>query len=216
MRDEMHLCKVLFSFKLKKINVSGVGGAQPLSMQKNTKQFVHGLVLIPFFTTGSPFAILQVSKPVLQDNDLGGFALLYTDDNSEEERKIDKEHADKIDFYLKKRNMPLNGYGEKMVEEARKNDLDWRLLPALAIKESTGGKFACYNNPFGWGSCKIKFESWNDSIEVVARNLGGSNPKTERYYKDKTTKEKLSYYNSVIPTYYEEIDEFMKLIENGN
>lgn len=124
------------------------------------------------------------------------------------------EHAKKIDAYFAKRNMPLEGYGAKLAKAAEDNNLDWRLLPAIAIKESTGGKFACHNNPFGWGSCKIKFKSFDEAIVTVGMNLGGNNPKTERYYKDKTTIEKLHHYNnSVVPTYTGEILEFMDLIE---
>ena len=163
-------------------------------MQKQTIQFVRGLMLIPFLTAGSPFAMLQSFIP--PQVEVGKNAHI----------DIAKEHAEKIDAYYAKRGMPLEGYGEKMVAEAEKNNLDWRLLPAIAIKESTGGKFACYKNPFGWGSCKIKFASYDDAIETVARNLGGNNPNTARYYKDKTTKEKLhNYNNSVVPTYTGEI-----------
>ena len=36
--------------------------------------------------------------------------------------------------------MPLFGMGMKMCKEAEKNELDWRLLPAIAVRESTGGK----------------------------------------------------------------------------
>ncbi|MBM6707100.1 hypothetical protein H6A68_08660, partial [Bifidobacterium pullorum subsp. saeculare] len=46
--------------------------------------------------------------------------------------------ADAIDVYFKARNMPLEGMGMKMVLEAEKNNIDWRLLPAIAIRESTG------------------------------------------------------------------------------
>jgi hypothetical protein len=131
--------------------------------------------------------------------------------------ELAKEHADKIDAYFAKRDMPLEGYGEKMVAEAEKNNLDWRLLPAIAIKESTGGKFACGYNPFGWGSCKIvKFKSWDAAIEAVAHNLGGNNPGTSRYYQGMSTKEKLYHYNgSVVPTYAGEVLKFMELIEKG-
>lgn len=173
-------------------------------MQKQTIQFVRGLMLIPFLTAGSPFAMLQSFIPSQIEIGKSNFA------------KIAEERAEKIDAYYAKRGMPLEGYGEKMVAEAEKNNLDWRLLPAIAIKESTGGKFACYKNPFGWGSCKIKFASYGDAIETVARNLGGNNPNTARYYKDKTTEEKLHHYNnSVVPTYTGEIMEFMELIEDG-
>ena len=170
---------------------------------ENTKQFVRGLVLIPFLTTGSPLAMLHSNFLSIMNNEGQGAYI-----------SLSSEHAEKIDEYFSKRGMPLEGYGAKMVKEAEKNNLDWRLLPAIAIKESTGGKFACYNNPFGWGSCKISFKNFDDAIETVARNLGGNNPNTEQYYKDKATREKLHHYNnSVVPPYTAEILKFMDLIE---
>lgn len=171
-------------------------------------------MLIPFLSTGSPFAMLHNFKAPIEARGEGSYFAIATVELPAEDTSA-KDHADDIDAYFAKRNMPLEGYGAKMVAEALKNDLDWRLLPAIAIKESTGGKFACHNNPFGWGSCKIKFNDWNEAIETVARNLGGNNPNTARYYKDKTTREKLSNYNSFILTYNKEIFEFMELIENG-
>jgi len=125
-----------------------------------------------------------------------------------------KSKADAIDAYFSERGMPLKGTGMKMVEEAEKNDLDWRLLPAIAVRESTGGKFACKrvkNNPFGWGSCKIGFKSIDGAIETVARNLGGNNPKTAKHYDDKTTKGILHAYNppSIIPKYAEQVISIM-------
>lgn len=189
----------------------------PLPMQNNKIQFVRGLVLIPFLTTGSPLAMLQNFKVPAQDEAGKGIFVAFAPGavSKEEVSPSFEERAAKIDAYYKKRGMPLEGYGAKMVEEAEKNNLDWRLLPAIAIRESTGGKFACHSNPFGWGSCKIKFNTWDESIETVARNLGGNNPATAQYYKDKTTVEKLARYNSVIPAYTAEIFEFMELIEQG-
>ncbi len=180
------------------------------TMKKQTFQFAQGLLFIPFLTVGSPFAILNNTKATTIQIEEQSVSVVPAKDVI-----LAKERADKIDAYYKKRGMPLLGYGAKMVVEAEKNNLDWRLLPAIAIKESTGGKFACHKNPFGWGSCGIKFNNWNEAIEVVAWNLGGNNPNTARWYKDKTTIEKLSRYNSVIPTYNKEIFEFMDLIEKG-
>lgn len=167
---------------------------------------MRGLALIPLLATSSPFTVLQ--SQILSMNQI----VRFVDGSSTS--AIQENRASKIDAYFAKRNMPLAGYGAKMIVEAEKNDIDWRLLPAIAIKESTGGKFACGYNPFGWGSCKLKFKSFDDAIETVARNLGGNNPNTEQYYKDKTLIEKLHHYNnSVVPTYTAEILEFMDLIE---
>lgn len=115
------------------------------------------------------------------------------------------EQAQAIDAYFAERNMPLSGYGFKMAEEAQKYGLDWKLLPAIAVQESGGGKHAiwrCKHNPFGWASCDVKFENTDHAIEVVALNLSGGNPKTEKYYKNKDLKEKLYYYNGTVISHY--------------
>ena len=124
------------------------------------------------------------------------------------------ERAAKIDAYYGKHKLPLTGYGMKMVLASEKYGIDWRLIPAIGMRETTGGKFACYNNPFGWGSCKIKFSSFDEAIESLARNLGGANPKTSYYYAGKSTLEKLYYYNgTVVASYPKEVVKIMNKIE---
>lgn len=138
--------------------------------------------------------------------------------SQEERTSVLETRADAIDAYFSVRQMPLVGLGRKMVEEAEKNDLDWRLLPAIAVRESTGGKDPCDNfkhNFFGWGSCKIGFDSAEKAIETVARNLGGNNPNTARHYGgEKTLKQILRAYNppSVIPRYAEQVISIMNAI----
>lgn len=145
---------------------------------------------------------------------------VLTDENSvitTQEEVVRKEKADAIDAYFAKYDAPLEGYGMKFVLEAEKNEIDWRLLPAIAMRESTGGKHACKkvpNSVFGYGSCKISFNSIDESIEIVARSLGGNNPNTAHHYEDKTTLQILKKYNSVIPTYSKEIVRIMKTIKD--
>lgn len=129
-----------------------------------------------------------------------------------------EENAAKIDAYFAGGNMPLEGYGMKMVIEAEEHGLDWRLIPAIAVRESTGGKHACKSvsySAFGWGSCRISFKSYDHAIESLAANLGGDNPKTARYYADKSTEGILKTYNppSVVPKYAEEVIAVMNKIE---
>ena len=129
--------------------------------------------------------------------------------------EIRKEHANAIDSFFKKRSMPMEGTGMTLVLVAEKYGLDWRLLPAIAIRESSGGKAACGHNPFGWGSCKLhNFVSYENAIEALGKNLGGANPKTSRYYAGKTTDEKLYHYNgTVLESYPDEVTQIMKMIE---
>jgi hypothetical protein len=133
--------------------------------------------------------------------------------NSEAKVETIDERAERIDAYFEKRGMPLTGYGAKFVEVADKYGIDWRLLPAIGVRESSGGKHLMNNNPFGWGSAKIPFTDFNDAIEVVAYNLSGNNPNTARYYKDTDSYKKLWYYNgTVMPTYPDEVIAIMNMM----
>jgi hypothetical protein len=130
----------------------------------------------------------------------------------------DQKKADIIDAFFASYDAPLEGYGIKFVTEADKNNIDWRLLPAIAMRESTGGKSACKsvsNSVFGYGSCKLGFKSIDESIEIVSRSLGGNNPNTANSYAGKTTTQILKKYNpdSIIPGYSKQVVKLMKMID---
>jgi hypothetical protein len=196
---------------------------------KRLIQFLGSLILLPIATASMSFGEFPeydtdiVSSQIVslqQENieKLGsilpfGFSV---DEEAMLESQIREAKAVAIDAYFSEYKMPLAGTGMKMVEEAEKNDIDWRLLPAIAVIESTGGKFACKGTThsfFGWGSCKIPFKSKDHAIEVVAWNLGGNNPNTARYYADKTTKQILQKYNPprIVPLYAQKV---MRVMEN--
>lgn len=150
---------------------------------------------IPFFAITLPFANL-VSAPTLGPDEVRKVT---------EAMIIERERAAALDSYFAKYQMPLEGYGLKLVREAEKNHIDWRLMAAIAVRESSGGKHQCGNNPFGWGSCKINFDSIDEAVEIVALNLGGGNPRTKAYYKGDTREKLLHYNGKVIPPYPEEV-----------
>ena len=140
-----------------------------------------------------------------------------------EESVLQKERevkAAKIDAFYLKSKMPLAGNGMKMVLAAEKYDLDWRMIPAISVRESTGGRFACKRfpeNAWGWHSCKAGLGGSTDTaIDLIAQHLSGSHPRTARYYASKTTpKEILQTYNppSVVATYAQEVIAIMAKIE---
>lgn len=188
--------------------------------KQKINQFLHSFVAIPMLAIALPltgigsipntFAILDSSKDVAVE----ASAITTLEDT------IRKDKADAIDAYFNKYDAPLKGYGMKFVLEAEENGIDWRLLPAIAMRESTGGKHACKSVPnsvFGYGSCKLSFSSIDESIEIVARSLGGNNPKTAHHYDDKTTLQILKKYNSVILGYSNQVVKIMKTIkDDGN
>ena len=129
-----------------------------------------------------------------------------------------KEHAESINKFFKQRGMPLHGTGMTFVLVAEKYGLDWRLLPAIGVRESSGGLHACGYNAFGWGSCKLghNYNSYEEAIESIGKNLGGANKPTARYYAGKSTEEKLYYYNgSVEPPYIGEVLAIMDMINEN-
>lgn len=177
------------------------------------------LAILPMFAIANPSAIIADTKtrlpevaPIVSLN-VSRNIFAQANEVTPVPQVVDTRAA-RIDAYFGKWDLPLEGHGKFMVEMADKYNLDWQLIPAIAMRESTGGKFACYNNPFGWGSCKIKFGSFEEAIEAIAKNLGGANPNTEMYYKDKSTEEKLHFYNgTVIKTYVREVVKIMDRIE---
>lgn len=204
---------------------------------KKLIRFVESFVLIPLTTVSLPFggfgtANLDMTKssvnnyntPQIVLSQKFNTELSYVDTSnqvSDLEALTIEAKANAIDAYFKDKNMPLLGYGKKMVEEAIKNDLDWRLLPAISVIETTGGKNLCkrlgedFNkNPFGWGSCKIGFKTFDSAIETVARNLGGNNPKTAHHYDGKNTLEIINKYNppSIVPDYASKVMKVMDTI----
>ena len=88
--------------------------------------------------------------------------------------------VEKVKIFLSSYNSPLAPYAEEFVEASDKNGYDYRILPAIALIESTGGKFtpscAPYN-PFGWSSTTspcgfYRFESFEEAIRIVGDKIG--------------------------------------------
>jgi len=104
----------------------------------------------------------------------------------EEQYVPDEVKVEKIRVYLASRNSPLAEYAEEFVRAADEHGIDYRIVAAISIIESEGGKknFRPYN-AWGWG--KKSFSSWVEGINTVSASIG-------RYYsKGLTTPELISY-----------------------
>lgn len=102
--------------------------------------------------------------------------------------KVDRET--KLNKLLVRYHSPLAEQAKTFISVADKYGLDWRLLPAITGMESTFGQFLIEDsfNPFGWGGGYIYFDSFEDGIDTVGRELA-------KRFKTHTTPEEIG------PTY---------------
>lgn len=90
-----------------------------------------------------------------------------------------RERAERIKKFYAKWNSPMADHAEFIVETADHFGIDWRLIPAISIVESSGGIF-CFKpyNAFGWGS--RGFANFEESIYTVTKGIatgyGSDNP----------------------------------------
>ena len=198
-----------------------VDGAQPSDMyRKKIISSLQSLVAIPILATSFsiiPFMNIAKMPPVAVLSTVQNRPLaLEMADNKQQDLE---EKAAKVDAYFTNKKVKLAGYGEELVSEAEDNGLPPYLLAAIAMNESTGGNVPCVknvSNVFGWNSCDSNFASIDEAIHTVAINLGGNNPKTEKFYKDKDLDAILKSYNPprVAPKYKSQVKEIMKAIED--
>ena len=81
-----------------------------------------------------------------------------------------------VENFFKNYKAPLAQYSNEFIKVADEYKLDFRLLPAISMQESNGGRRIINNshNPFGYGiyANKVtKFSSWEEAIEAVGKGL---------------------------------------------
>lgn len=81
-----------------------------------------------------------------------------------------------LEKFLNQYRSPLAEYSTTLVEAADTHDLDFRLLPAIAMQESGGCKVIPHesNNCWGWGIHErgtLRFSSMELAINTVAEGL---------------------------------------------
>jgi hypothetical protein len=96
----------------------------------------------------------------------------------------------KLQAFFQSYKCPAPYHVEDYLKEADKNAIDYRLLPAISVRESTCGRHARLNNHWGWDSARSGFSSVKAGIRYLARTLS-LGPR----YKDKPVNAKLETYN---------------------
>ena len=109
--------------------------------------------------------------------------------------------------YFRTNRSPLEKWSDAFLAAADKHNLDWRLLPSIAMIESGGGRIYRRNNIFGWKSGRARFTSVNQAIEYVATRLSES-----PIYRGRPVADLLRIYNPARPIYAKKIMAVMETI----
>lgn len=146
-------------------------------------------IVISFFA-GTPLMVLFLTAYLLQIGNgwptkgvLGAstngiaYAALPPTENTIEPQIVEKESKQEIlRQFFAKYNSPLQDYSEDIIAASERYNIDYRLLPAIAMQESNLCKKIIKDsyNCWGWGiyGTKVtKFNNYPEAIETITRTL---------------------------------------------
>lgn len=92
------------------------------------------------------------------------------------ETKLSDGRSANLKVFFRKHGSSLYDFAELIVEESDKNGFDYRLLPAIAMQESTLCRAIPENshNCWGWGiygDNVLRFSSYEEAIKTVASGI---------------------------------------------
>ena len=126
----------------------------------------------------SYFSYKKTGSSFLNSNNQSvAFAALPTTDNLLEDQISSKDgRIENLRVFLNRYESPLEPFSRQIVESSEKYNLDFRLLPAIAMQESNLCKKAPQNtyNCWGFGIYGKKvtsFSGYEEAIETVSRTL---------------------------------------------
>jgi hypothetical protein len=114
----------------------------------------------------------------------------------------------RLETFFKAYDCPGPFHVQEYLRAADSHALDYRLLPAISLVESTCGAFERLNNRWGWDSVQSGFDSVPAGIDYITEQLA-EGPQ----YKGKTVKQKLFTYNPY-PQYVRQVERLMQEIED--
>lgn len=134
-----------------------------------TKFILHGIISLAFIGLISGMAVTPVEayKKVADHS-----AVLATAN----EHEVQDNRAEILKAYLRKYDSPLIDSADTFIEEADRNNLDWKLVVSIAGVESWFGHRIPPNSYNGWGwgvygDNVIHFNSWDEGITVISKSL---------------------------------------------
>lgn len=115
----------------------------------------------------------------------------------------------RLEMFFDRYQCPPPHYSYIYLQAADAYSLDYRLLPAISVRESTCGQYERFNNRWGWDSLATGFSSVPQGIEFLARQLAQA-PR----YRGQPLGAKLETYNP-IPAYVGEVEHLMRQIDRA-
>ena len=106
-------------------------------------------------------------------------------------------------FFLRYQS-PLHKLAHVFLQAADQNKIDWRLLLALSIVETSGGKNGTPSNVFGWNSGRTRFATVEAGILFVASRFAES-----PIYAGRTALGILRKYNPARKSYPPKVTKYM-------
>jgi len=119
----------------------------------------------------------------------------------------DQRH-ERLEAFFQSFGCPTPHHVKEYVGTADNFAIDYRMLPAISVLESTCGVHQRLNNRWGWDSARKGFASFRAGLEYIARQLSEG-----RYYKGKTLEEKVYMYNPK-PEYVVQVKKLMRKIDD--
>ncbi|MDP9112163.1 MAG: hypothetical protein M3O20_00615 [Acidobacteriota bacterium] len=115
---------------------------------------------------------------------------------------------DRLENFFQSFGCPAPHYVTDYLGAADSYAIDYRLLPAISVLESTCGLYQRLNNRWGWDSARQGFSSVRAGLQYIARQLSQG-----RYYKNKPLEEKVRLYNPN-PQYARQVKKLMLKIDD--
>jgi hypothetical protein len=100
------------------------------------------------------------------------------------------DRYDKLESFFQSFGCPAPHYVDEYLGAADSYTIDYRLLPAISVLESTCGVYQRLNNRWGWDSARKGFSSFRAGLQYIARQLSQG-----RFYRNKALEEKVHMYN---------------------
>lgn len=135
---------------------------------KNMKKLLTFVAVFALATTA-----LTIPQKAEANSARPSAALISPFDN---DKQVVDNRAQILKGFLESYDSPLAPHAQTFIDEADKNGLDWKLVPAIAGVESWFGQRIPYNSYNGWGygvygNNVRNFTSWDDGIHVVSTAL---------------------------------------------